>query len=222
MTTNGSQGADNAQASSGNEGIVYVLTNPAMPGLVKIGKTTQDDVTTRIRQLFTTEVPYPFECAYAVKVRNYSQVEKALHAAFDPYRAYPANTRREFFKIEPEQARAILELIKIEDVTPQETDSTQDTEGIDDAGANEIGGRRPNVNFGDLRIPVGAELKFTRKEATATVVDDRSTVRYEGEEFAISLLTGRLMEASYYIGPGRYWTYKGRLLRDIYNEFHGS
>ena len=112
MTMDDNQNADNAQASSGNEGIVYVLTNPAMPGLVKIGKTTQDDVTTRIRQLFTTEVPYPFECAYAVKVRNYSQVEKALHAAFDPYRAYPVNTRREFFNIEPEQARAILELIK--------------------------------------------------------------------------------------------------------------
>ena len=212
MTTNANQDADNAQVPSDNEGIVYVLTNPAMPGLVKIGKTTRDDVSLRINELFTTEVPYPFDCAYAVKVRNYSQVEKALHAAFDPYRAYPSNTRREFFKIEPEQARAILELIKIEDVTPQETDSTQDTEGIDSASVHEVSGRRPNVNFGDLRIPVGAELKFTRKEATATVVDDRNTLRYEGEEVAISLLTGRLMEASYYIGPGRYWTYEGRLL----------
>ena len=29
--------------------IVYVLTNPAMPGLVKIGKTSQEDVSRLVR-----------------------------------------------------------------------------------------------------------------------------------------------------------------------------
>ena len=40
--------------------VVYVLTNPAMPGLVKIGRTDQDDANTRIAQLYTTGVPVPF------------------------------------------------------------------------------------------------------------------------------------------------------------------
>ena len=31
--------------------IVYVLTNPAMPNMTKIGKTTQGDVETRLGQL---------------------------------------------------------------------------------------------------------------------------------------------------------------------------
>ena len=171
--------------------------------------------------MFTTEVPYPFDCAYAVKVMNYSQVEKALHAAFDPYRAYPASPRREFFKIEPEQARAILELMKIEDVTPQEIDSGEEREGLDASIPSELRGRRPNLNFGDLRIPEGSELKFTRREATAIVVDDRTTLRHKGEELAISVLTGKLMDVTYNISPSKYWTFQGRLLEDIYDEFHG-
>jgi len=48
-----------------NQGIVYVLINPAMPGLIKIGRTNQEDVKYRMSQLYTTGVPLPFECVYA-------------------------------------------------------------------------------------------------------------------------------------------------------------
>ncbi len=43
--------------SEQNNEIVYVLTNPAMPGLVKIGKTNQKDIEERMKQLYTTGVP---------------------------------------------------------------------------------------------------------------------------------------------------------------------
>ena len=46
------------------EGIVYVLTNPAMTGIVKIGKTTRG-MSARLSELYSTGVPLPFECAYA-------------------------------------------------------------------------------------------------------------------------------------------------------------
>ena len=35
----------------GNKGIVYVLTNSAMPGLVKIGMTTRESIDTRMKEL---------------------------------------------------------------------------------------------------------------------------------------------------------------------------
>ena len=79
------------------EGIVYVLTNPGMPGLVKIGKTK--NIEQRLKDLYTTGVPDPFECAYAVKVADMDTVEKAFHAAFDPYRN---RKKKEFFRIKPE------------------------------------------------------------------------------------------------------------------------
>jgi hypothetical protein len=52
--------------------IVYVLTNEAMPGLVKIGMTDDTNPDTRVSQLYSTGVPLPFE------------VEQALHSAFAP------------------------------------------------------------------------------------------------------------------------------------------
>lgn len=56
--------------------IVYVLTNPAMPGIVKIGKTTQLEVEERMKQLYSTGVPVPFDCVFACKVKNATTVEK--------------------------------------------------------------------------------------------------------------------------------------------------
>ena len=97
-------------------GIVYLLTNPVMPGLVKIGMTAQEDIDKRMRELYTTGVPVPFECKYACKVKTSDcfKIEKALHKAFDPQRV---NQNREFFRINVEQAQAILELFHHEDVT---------------------------------------------------------------------------------------------------------
>jgi len=91
-------------------------SNPAMPGIVKIGKTTQADVKLRMNQLYTTGVPVPFECEYAVEVVDCSKVESALHIAFGPSRINP---NREFFQVVSEQAIAILKLLGQKDVTPQ-------------------------------------------------------------------------------------------------------
>ena len=56
--------------------IVYVVVNEAMPGLVKIGK-TNGDLGLRIRGLYGTGVPLPFELFYACEVPNAAFVEKS-------------------------------------------------------------------------------------------------------------------------------------------------
>jgi hypothetical protein len=78
--------------------IVYVLSNPAIPGIVKIGRTAKEDAKLRIAQLYTTGVPVPFTLEFACRVPNPDEVEKALHVAFAPHRI---NLKREFFKIDP-------------------------------------------------------------------------------------------------------------------------
>ncbi len=63
-------------------GIVYLLTNPVMPGLVKIGMTTQEDIDKRMKELYTTGVPVSFECQFACKVKkgDCAKIEKATRS----------------------------------------------------------------------------------------------------------------------------------------------
>ena len=71
-----------------SEGIVYVLTNPAMPGMVKIGKTGRE-VEARLNDIYTTGVPLPFECAYAARVADMDKVEKSLPQRVRPLQSQP-------------------------------------------------------------------------------------------------------------------------------------
>lgn len=198
-----------------NPGIVYVLTNPAMPGIVKIGKTVRGNVDARLNELYSTGVPVPFECEFAGRVADEAKVEKAFHLAFGPYRINP---KREFFEIEPEQAIALLELMIIEDVTPalkQEADSV-DVESKD--ASKKLKSKRPNFNFIEMGIPIGATLHFSQsQEQTVQVVTERK-VLFRGEESSLTAATRELLGNSYHVAPGPHWYYQGRLLRDIYDE----
>ena len=61
--------------------IVYVIHNPEMPGLVKIGKTTKP-IEARVRELDNTGIPVPFECLAAWEVEDAEKAGKAIHKAF--------------------------------------------------------------------------------------------------------------------------------------------
>src|SRR5438132_10801448 len=79
---------------------IYVLTNEAMPGIVKIGFTAQDDVEARLTQLSShAGVPLPFECYFAAEVQigDGLRIEKTLHQLFGEYRVNP---KREFFRVD--------------------------------------------------------------------------------------------------------------------------
>lgn len=75
-------------------GYIYFLSNTSMPGLIKIGQTTQD-IEARIRQLNSTGVPSPFVLAACVSVANPSRVEAELHTLLKNYRH---TDNREFFE----------------------------------------------------------------------------------------------------------------------------
>ena len=74
-------------------GVVYVLTNSAMPGLVKIGFSTRS-AEERALELSTTGVPFPFEIAFSADVESPSQIEAEAHVLFADRRV---SGSREFF-----------------------------------------------------------------------------------------------------------------------------
>lgn len=194
--------------------VVYVLTNPAMPNLVKIGKTELQDVNVRLAQLYTTGVPFPYDLAFACKVPNADEVERALHKAFAPNRVNP---KREFFNINPDQAIAILKLLHVEDATVEIANMASTIPDEEVQAAKQYKARRPNLNFAEMGIPTGSVLHFTESDATVTVANDKK-VYLSGEQLSLTAATRQLLQLDYSVQPGPYWTYEGKSLRDIYNE----
>ena len=200
-------------------GIVYLLTNPCMPGLVKIGMTTRDYIEARMKELYTTGVPVPFECYFAcvVNQKDCVAIEKALHKAFAPQRV---NDNREFFKIHPEQAKAILDLFHHKDITDEVTDEIQnDLTDDDKAASNKVQKKRPPLNFDEMGMHKGDILVWKDDPSiTVTIISDKK-ISYKGEEVSISALSAQLKGYKVkHIQPTPHWLYKDKLLSEIYDE----
>ena len=124
----------------GIEGWVYVFTNEATPGLVKVGYSMQDpkkraDDLYKKRKKSESGVPMPFDIAYKALVPNPYSVEQAVHDALDD-RGMRLNDEREFFECEPMDA---IELIReLGEVKHQECNVEEEKEWDEEArGVNE-------------------------------------------------------------------------------------
>ena len=78
-------------------GFVYIMSNPAFPKLIKIGKSKKDPTTDRVHELNQTGVPEPFKVEYYAFVEDEDYLEMAVHRKFANKRP---NKNREFFSVE--------------------------------------------------------------------------------------------------------------------------
>lgn len=194
-------------------GIVYILKNESMPGYVKIGLTQQNDVADRIKQLDNTSVPVPFELFFAARVSDCRKVERTLHFVFGEKRA---RTNREFFTIDPNLAKAIIELVALDELTL--SDAEQD---IDRAERQEIEKlkRKKVRTFDSLNIPIGSILTFVKdEEITCTVAGPRK-VLFRGQETSASAAALTVIHEMGYTWPAvsgmEYWAYQGIRLTEV-------
>ena len=92
-----------------NMSYIYVLSNPGMTGVVKIGRT--DDLEQRLKSLFNTSTPAPFKLEYSICCTNTSYIEKEIHRALIEYKF----DSREFFKISVRDAiRTVKTVISLQ------------------------------------------------------------------------------------------------------------
>jgi T5orf172 domain len=199
--------------------VVYILTNEAMPGIVKVGK-TYNSIEQRMRELYKSGVPLPFECFHASVVENAVDVEGRIHRAFDKYRV---NKNREFFEIEPGNILEILEMVEIENVTP----NRPIVENQDDITAiNKFEARKEKFSFSMVKIPIGAILTFTKDETKTSRVVDNNKVIYNGEELSLSKAALKALREIGYnwqsAHGAAYWMYKHETLTDRRERMEGE
>ncbi len=191
--------------------IIYLLTNPSIPDLVKIGKT--GNLAERIRSLSRhSGIPVPFECFYACEVENADDVEKKLHDAFGDHRV---NSKREFFRINPERILAILKLLELKDVTPSQdfVEDKEDQETLDRERA-----KRSRFNFSMVGLEPGSILTFLKDENTSAKVINNKEIEFEGEVTSLSNAALKIVNRMGYNwstlrGP-HYWVFEGETLSE--------
>lgn len=145
------------------------------------------------------------------------KIEKALHKAFDPQRI---NQNREFFRINVEQAQAILELFHHEDVTDDVSEEIQnDLTDEDKAASTKAQAKRPPLNFFEMGFQKGDVLVWKDDPSISVTIVSERKVMYDGVETSISSLSAKLKGYNTkHIAPGAHWFYKDKDLSEIYDD----
>lgn len=117
----------NENNHSSNHGYVYILSNPGMPGLLKIGM-TRFDPTRRVQELSSaTGVPTPFQLVYYREFHDCVAAELEIHSIFAT-KGLRYNDQREFFSVDTVEAINTLLSLDEEEIA---NNSSQPTEVLD-------------------------------------------------------------------------------------------
>ena len=205
----------NGDKANDLSGTVYILQNPAFQEtIVKVGSTS--NLRDRMASLYyNSGVPARFTCYYARRVGNASFVEKQLHAGLSSKRINPD---REFFDIDPQEVKALLEIAEGEDVTPE-----NELEGA--TNVEKKLAKRSMFRLRDYAIGSGCILTFIKDPSiTAKVHEDGKNITIEanapeemtGKTYSLSNAAGKLL--GYRVGGTDHWVYDGKTLNEIRGE----
>lgn len=100
-----------APLAKGQEGFVYVLMNPSMTGIVKVGMTTREPEERIIELSGATGIPTPFILVYKEYFLDCLKAEKVIHEILEE-RGDRISKNREFFKTEISDIVDIIKEVK--------------------------------------------------------------------------------------------------------------
>ena len=190
---------------SGKKGYIYIMTNPALLDMVKIGYAT--DVEERRKQLSTTALPYEYE-VYATYETEGNLEDKKLHQLIDDLNPdLRISKNREFYVMTPEQAYQLIEAIAI---------ISGSISKIKRVKQERIVTKRPPIDFDKCGIPRGAELIYTEDENIKVTVVNNHKVKYKEELTSLSAIVKSIK--GYNVAGPSYFTYNGKLITEIADE----
>jgi PAS domain-containing protein len=192
--------------------IVYILTNEAMPGYVKIGM-TNNSLLERMRQLDRTNIPLPFECYYACEVENALEEEKWLHSIFSDRRV---RDEREFFKIDPERVVAAVRRIQKKDITPKEFLNVTKEEQSE---LEEVKEKRAKFDFIKYKIPIGSMIMYSRDNSVKAKVLEKNRIELNGKITSLSESARELLGYKQSVAGTLYWMYEDETLDERRKRF---
>lgn len=120
-------------------GYVYILTNPSFrEDWVKIGKTT--NMEERLRTLYNTSLPLPFEVFATMKTSKYNEAEKLVHHYIERFTNLRIEKKREFFNVKPEEVLDIFREVAtlLDDAVIEEVYKTGITCGVEKESKKEV------------------------------------------------------------------------------------
>lgn len=189
---------------------VYILTNPAMPDWVKVGKS--NNVMRRINDLNCTAVPLPFECFACLKVPadNVMNVERGLHK----FLGFSFQKEKEFFRTSAEHVLKYFETAQLLNPAYEIIKG----EALEDSSLTDKE-KAAATTFDLLELPVGSKLVFTKDPTKVCEVSDKvNHVTYEGETYTISGLAVKL--CGYSVTGYSYFTFEDEVLWDRRRRLH--
>lgn len=211
--------------SDTTHGFIYVLTNRYMPGLVKIGMTTQT-IKARMRNLYGTGVPVQFECvfAFSVPANDLHNVERLIHLTYDNVRANP---HREFFEIDDIEKliiwlRGLCDAFHLHEEITNEVNAELNNVSFDDKAYEEEikaekRARAKNFTFNALGVAIGTTLYYKRDQSITCVVCEDNQVCHNNRVLSLSALSKELV--GYHVRPTPLWSLEdGTLLIDLYEK----
>ncbi|MCE5268208.1 MAG: GIY-YIG nuclease family protein [Planctomycetaceae bacterium] len=100
-----------SQAQLTKAGHVYVLSNIGSfgEGIFKVGMTRRLEPQERVSELSSASVPFPYDVHMMISCDNAPALENALHKELHKQRVNKVNLRKEFFRVDLDKIRQIVE-----------------------------------------------------------------------------------------------------------------
>lgn len=190
-----------------SKGYIYIMTNPALNDMVKIGYAA--DVEVRRQQLSTTALPYEYE-VYATYETSGNLEDKKLHKLIDNLNPdLRVSKNREFFIMSPEDAYELLEAI----ATISDSRSRLKRIKAVDKKKTEQLVRRPSINFVKCGLKDGDELVYIEEPSIKVTVKGEHKVLYNDELTSLSAIVKNIK--GYPVSGPAFFSFNGELLTTI-------